>query len=63
MEVNGFDKKLEKTMTSEAPIGDWIKDFQNSNDPRFDGKTPEQRRQQAIAAWYDFKKKKKNSKK
>ena len=32
--------------------GVWISDFVNSTDPKFDGKSKEERKQQALAAWY-----------
>jgi hypothetical protein len=51
--------EIRETMTSEAPIGDWIKDFENSTDPKFEGDSKEDRRKRAIAAWYNFKKNKK----
>lgn len=35
-----------------ADAGVWISDFVNSKDPRFDGKSKEERKQQALAAWY-----------
>ena len=36
-------------------IGSWIKDFKKSDDPRFAGKSPKQRRDQAIAAYLSAK--------
>ena len=44
--------KLTETLKVSDGIEAWIKDFQDSDDPRFKGKTPEQRRQQAMAAFY-----------
>lgn len=47
---------------SGKPIGDWIKDFMNSDDPKFDGKLKKKRREMAIEAFYADKKSKKSVK-
>jgi len=44
--------RLNETLKVSDGIEAWIKDFQDSDDPKFDGKTQEQRRQQAMAAFY-----------
>lgn len=41
-----------EVLTASTPIKKWIDDFIASDDPRFEGKSKEQRRQQAIAAFY-----------
>lgn len=47
-----LDEKLEQS----ASLADWVKDFQDSKDNRFYGKTKEERTKQAIAAYYASKK-------
>jgi len=39
-------------LTKSTPTGEVIKDFQNSDNPKFAGKSKEKRRQMAIAASY-----------
>lgn len=46
------DKKVEEKLDPEADAGVWIKDFMDSEDPKFDGKSPEKRKEMALAAWY-----------
>jgi hypothetical protein len=43
-------------LSQTTPIEDWIKDFQESDDPKFNGKSKEKRREMAIAAYYSSKK-------
>jgi len=38
-------------LNKNTPVGEWIRDFQNSDDPRFSGDSKEQRRKRAIAAY------------
>lgn len=35
-----------------ADAGEWISDFVHSTNPKFDGKSKEERKQMALAAWY-----------
>ena len=35
-----------------ADAGEWISDFVHSKDPKFDGKSPEKRKEMALAAYY-----------
>lgn len=44
----------EKLSTSD-PVSSWIKDFQESDAPQFEGKSREDRRKMALAAWYSSK--------
>lgn len=53
----GQPKKIEEVLTASTPIETWIKDFSESEDPKFEGKSKEKRRQMAIAAYYAEKKK------
>ena len=43
---------VNEVLDDAAPIEDWIDDFVNSTDPRFDGKTEDKRREMAKAAYY-----------
>lgn len=45
-----FKELLERIDMKKASMGDVIKDFQDSDAPQFKGKSPEKRRQMAIAA-------------
>jgi hypothetical protein len=42
--------ELEEKLKASDDMGDWIKDFQDSDAPQFKGKSKEKRRQMAIAA-------------
>lgn len=44
--------KVNETLSKDATLPDYIKDFTDSTDSRFEGKTKEQRRKMAIAAYY-----------
>ena len=62
LDSTGVYKNLIKTAKEEIEInevlkvsggaGEWIKDFQGSDNPKFAGKSKEQRKQQALAAFY-----------
>jgi len=43
---------VKEALDPKADAGTWISDFVNSTDPKFDGKSKEERKQQALAAWY-----------
>lgn len=43
---------LSEVLSKSAPIEDWIHDFVHSDNPKFKGKTKEERRKMAIAAYY-----------
>ena len=45
-------KDLQESLGKNATAGDYIKDFLDSTDPRFEGKTKEQRKKMALAAYY-----------
>lgn len=49
------DKNIQEKLTKDMSAGEVIKDFQKSNDPRFEGDTQEQRKKRALAAWYKMK--------
>lgn len=46
--IQYIDEALQKS----DPTGKWIHDFVHSDNPKFAGKSPEKRRQMAIAAYY-----------
>lgn len=46
------EEKLEEVLTADTPIETWIKDFQDSDNPKFEGKSKEERRKMAIGAYY-----------
>jgi hypothetical protein len=48
--IEQFIEIAEKMNMSKASMGDVIKDFKKSDAPQFSGKSPEKRRQMAIAA-------------
>lgn len=57
--LNRADKRLAKEEVEVNEVlkvshgaGAWIKDFQDSDNPKFAGKSKEQRKQQALAAFY-----------
>lgn len=43
---------VNEVLTIKTPIKQWIEDFIASDDPRFAGKSKEERRQMAIGAYY-----------
>lgn len=44
--------EVNEVLKVSAGAGEWIKDFQTSDNPKFAGKSKEQRKQQALAAFY-----------
>lgn len=50
-------ERLEEALKVSDDIGAWIKDFIDSDNPKFAGKSKEERRKQAIAAFYAAKRK------
>ena len=57
-EYNAFQKskrneELDEKLKASDDMGDWVKDFQDSDAPQFKGKSKEKRRQMAIAAKLD----------
>jgi len=47
-----MEKGMSEALDPHADAGVWIKDFQQSDNPKFAGKSAEERLQQALAAWY-----------
>ena len=44
-------KKITESLGKDATAEDWIKDFQESDDPRFEGKSADKRKEMALAAY------------
>ena len=47
-----IDDILMETLSKKADAGTWIKDFLDSDNPKFAGKSPAKRKQMALAAYY-----------
>lgn len=45
-------EQVDEVLSKKAPAGEWIKDFQKSDNPKFTGKSPEKRKQMALGAYY-----------
>jgi hypothetical protein len=45
-------QQLDEVLTKSTPAGTWIKDFVDSDNPKFAGKSPAKRKQMALAAYY-----------
>lgn len=45
-------EQVDEVLSKKAPAGEWIKDFQKSDNPKFAGKSAEKRKQMALAAYY-----------
>jgi hypothetical protein len=43
---------INEVLAKDASAGEWIKDFVHSDNPKFAGKSKEQRKKQALAAYY-----------
>jgi hypothetical protein len=46
------ETEVNEVLSKSAPAGEWIKDFQKSDNPKFAGKSKEKRKQMALAAYY-----------
>lgn len=47
-----LDEMISEVLGKNAEAGEWIKDFVNSENPKFEGKSKEKRKQMALAAYY-----------
>jgi predicted RNA binding protein YcfA (HicA-like mRNA interferase family) len=54
-------ESINEVLDISSPMGDWIKDFQNSDNPKFKGKSQEKRREMAIAAYLEAKRNRRKS--
>ena len=48
-------EQMDEVLKVSSGAGEWIKDFESSKNPKFAGKSKEQRKQQALAAYYSAK--------
>lgn len=51
-EAKMSDEEIEEALSKSAPASEWIKDFVHSDNPKFKGKTKEQRIKMALGAYY-----------
>jgi len=49
-------EKIDEDLTTKTPIKKWIEDFVKSDNPKFEGKSEEERRRMAIGAYYNTQK-------
>lgn len=47
-----YEQLLAEVLSKDASAGEWIHDFVHSDNPKFAGKSKEQRKKQALAAYY-----------
>jgi hypothetical protein len=47
-----IDEQINEVLSKDATAGDWIHDFVHSDNPKFDGKSQDKRKQMALAAYY-----------
>jgi len=52
--------ELDEVLTKKTPAAEWIKDFVDSDNPQFEGKSKKKRMQMALAAYYSKQREKKN---
>lgn len=46
------DEEIDEALSKSAPASEWIKDFVHSNNPKFKGKSKEERIKMALGAYY-----------
>lgn len=46
------DEQINEVLSKDATAGEWIRDFIDSDNPKFAGKSKEKRKQMALAAYY-----------
>ena len=52
--------ELDEVLTKDQPAAEWIKDFVDSDNPKFEGKSDKKRKEMALAAYYSKQREKKN---
>ena len=52
--------ELDEVLTKKTPAAKWIRDFVDSDNPQFEGKSKKKRMQMALAAYYSKQREKKN---
>ena len=50
--MKSYKDLVNEVLTKSTPAGEWIKDFIDSDNPKFTGKSPAKRKQMALAAYY-----------
>lgn len=51
-QMNELIAELQEVLSKDAKAGEWISDFVKSDNPKFQGKSKEKRKQMALAAYY-----------
>ena len=51
-ETMTIDEQINEVLSKDATAGDWIHDFVHSDNPKFEGKSKDKRKQMALAAYY-----------
>lgn len=51
-QFQGSMQRVDEVLSSSDPVSKWIDDFVGSDNPKFDGKTKEERRKMALGAYY-----------
>lgn len=46
------EEEISETLSKKSSAGNWISDFEKSDNPKFSGKSKEKRKQMALAAYY-----------
>lgn len=47
-----IDAQIQEVLSKDASAGEWISDFVHSDNPKFEGKSKEKRKQMALAGYY-----------
>ena len=54
------EEAIDEVLTKDQPAAEWIKDFVDSDNPQFEGKSKKKRTEMALAAYYSKQREKKN---
>ena len=54
------EEAIDEVLTKDQPAAEWIKDFVDSDNPKFEGKSKKKRTEMALAAYYSKQREKKN---
>lgn len=52
LEGKELEEAINEVLSKDASAGEWIRDFVHSDNPKFEGKSKEKRKQMALAAYY-----------
>jgi hypothetical protein len=50
--MKSYKDMINEVLTKSTPASEWIKDFVDSDNPKFAGKSAAKRKQMALAAYY-----------